>query len=422
MRRQSSTTRAGLRGTVRAVNGLTSRWAAAASADRGTVFSAPGVWPLLAFLADGASGTARAELSAAVGLPADEAASTARELLAAMDRVRGMDAALGLWTRRTLTLRDAWRDGVPVDALGVLTGDPGVDAAALDAWAARRTGGLIERVPAELAPDTELVLASALALRADWVTPFEPQPLTPTAGPWRGRLIAGLQRAAPGLDAVRIGRGPAGRVTGVTLRGAPAGDRDRGGDAHRDRYGDVDVQLLLGEPHMTPGDVLTTGLGMLTDDVPTTSGDELTPGPAGPGAVLRETLADTRDEPPHVALCTVEFTLDAEHDLLAPPGVFGLAAASERRPGSFPGISDRPLRVESARQTATATFGPTGFRAAAVTAVTMDWMGLPSHPTTELAVTVDRPFGFLAVHRTSRLVLAAGWVTDPEPYREDEDH
>ncbi|MEW2390244.1 serpin family protein [Streptomyces venezuelae] len=421
---------------MRAVNGLTSRWAATASADRGTVFSAPGVWPLLAFLADGASGAARAELSAAVGLPADEAASAARELLAAMDRVRGMDAALGLWTRRTLTLRDAWRDGVPVDASGVLTGDPGVDAAALDAWAARRTDGQIERVPAELAPDTELVLASALALRADWVTPFEPQLLAPTAGPWRGRRIAGLQRSAPGLDAVRIGRGPAGRVTGVTLRGAPAGDGDRGGDGdrsgdgdrggdtHRDGCGDadVDIQLLLGEPHMTPGDVLTTGLGMLTDDVPTASGDELAPGPAGPGAVLRETLADTRDEPPHVALCTVEFTLDAEHDLLAPPGVFGLAAASERRPGSFPGISDRPLRVESARQTATATFSPTGFRAAAVTAVTMDWMGLPSHPTTELTVTVDRPFGFLAVHRTSRLALAAGWVTDPEPYREDEDH
>ncbi|WP_321170602.1 serpin family protein [Streptomyces sp. Je 1-369] len=382
------------------------------SADRGTVFSAPGVWPLLAFLADGAAGAPRAELAEAVGLPADESASAARALLAAMDHVEGLDAALGLWTRRTLTLRDAWRDKVPVDALGVLTGDAATDAATLDGWAAARTGGLIERVPAELTPDTELVLASALALRADWGTPFEPQLLVPAAGPWRGRRIAGLQRSAPGLDAVRIGHGPAGRVTGVTLRGVPAGEG----------AGDVDVQLLLGEAHMAPGDVLTTGLGMLTDDTPTTSGDELAQGPAGPGAVLRETLADTRDEPPHVALSTVEFTLDAEHDLQAPPGVFGLAAASVPRPGSFPGISDRPLRVESARQTATATFGPTGFRAAAVTAVTMDWMGLPSYPTTELAVTVDRPFGFLAVHRTSRLVLAAGWVTDPKPYREDEDH
>ncbi|MEU6821760.1 serpin family protein [Streptomyces atriruber] len=404
MRRQSSTTRTALWATVQAVNNLTSRWAATADADRGTVFSAPGVWPLLAFLADGADGAARTELADAVGLRADETAAAARDLLAAMNGVRGVDAALGLWTKRTLTLRDAWRDGVPVDALGVLTGDPAADAATLDAWAAERTGGQIERMRAELTPDTELVLASALALRTDWTTPFEQHLLEPATGPWRGLRIAGLQRSAPGLDAVRTGRHPAGRVTEVTV----------GGTA------DVDVHLLLGDAHLGPCEVLPTGLGMLMDDVPTTSGSELPPGPAGPGAVLRETLADAPDEPPHVALSTVGFTVDAEHDLQAPPGLFGLEAASVPRPGSFPGISDRPLTVESARQTATATFGAAGFRAGAVTAVAMDWMGLPSYATTELAVTVDRPFGFLAVHRTSRLVLAAGWVTDPEPYREDE--
>lgn len=52
--------------TIRAVNGLTARWAGQASG--GTVFSAAGVWPLLAFLADGAGGAARAELAEAVGL------------------------------------------------------------------------------------------------------------------------------------------------------------------------------------------------------------------------------------------------------------------------------------------------------------------------------------------------------------------
>ncbi|WP_406862922.1 hypothetical protein ABZO31_21770 [Streptomyces sp. HUAS MG47] len=38
----------------------------------------------------------------------------------------------------------------------------------------------------------------------------------------------------------------------------------------------------------------------------------------------------------------------------------------------------------------------------------------------------DRPFGFLTVHRTSRLVLSAGWVAEPvdyvfEEYDEDEE-
>lgn len=47
--------------------------------------------------------------------------------------------------------------------------------------------------------------------------------------------------------------------------------------------------------------------------------------------------------------------------------------------------------------------------------------GMPAlrHVTTTVNATFDRPFGFLALHRTSRLVLAAGWVTDPEPFRED---
>ncbi|MFF7600196.1 hypothetical protein [Streptomyces mirabilis] len=34
-------------------------------------------------------------------------------------------------------------------------------------------------------------------------------------------------------------------------------------------------------------------------------------------------------------------------------------------------------------------------------------------------VTFEHPFGFLALRRTSRPVLAAGWVTDPEPFPED---
>jgi len=32
-------------------------------------------------------------------------------------------------------------------------------------------------------------------------------------------------------------------------------------------------------------------------------------------------------------------------------------------------------------------------------------------------VSFDRPFGFLAVHRRTGLVLVAGWVDDPDPYQ-----
>ncbi|MFI5945233.1 hypothetical protein ACIBCB_34030 [Streptomyces uncialis] len=79
--------------------------------------------------------------------------------------------------------------------------------------------------------------------------------------------------------------------------------------------------------------------------------------------------------------------------------------------------------TRTASSPATATFGPLGFRAAAVTAFSGVAGGVPRtrYLSTEVQVDFDRPFGFLAVHRATRLVLAAGWVGDPEPFHEDEE-
>ncbi|MFH8607997.1 serpin family protein [Streptomyces sp. NPDC018029] len=403
MRRQTSTTRA----VIRVVNDLTSRWAATAAADRGTVFSAPGVWPLLAFLADGADGAARTELADAVGLPADEAAAGARELLAAMDRVRGLDAALGLWTKRTLTLRRAWRDGVPVDALGVLTGDPEKDGAALDAWAAERTGGQIRRMPVRPDKDTDFALASALALRTEWLRPFRDCETIPETGPWRDRHLAALRRSTSLLDRVGVAHTPAGAVTELKVLGNTG----------------IDVHLLLGEDHMGPGQVLGAGVDVLARRVAVVPGNQLPYGDVGPGLEVTRVRSES-PRPPALHVTTVPFTLTAEHDLMQRHELFGLTSARDATHGQFPGIAAEPLALQSGSQTATATFGARGFRAAAVTVFMAIGAGMPEerYVTTDVDATFDRPFGFLAVHRTSRLVLAAGWVTDPEPYREDEDH
>ncbi|MFB0632914.1 hypothetical protein [Streptomyces sp. AB3(2024)] len=91
--------------TVRAVNRLTARWAAAApAAEAGTVFTAAGLWPLLALLAGGAAGPARTELAEALGIPAEDATPAAREVMAALGGVRGLRSATGLWTREDLPL------------------------------------------------------------------------------------------------------------------------------------------------------------------------------------------------------------------------------------------------------------------------------------------------------------------------------
>ncbi|MFG2830301.1 hypothetical protein ACGFWI_23015 [Streptomyces sp. NPDC048434] len=79
-------------------------------------------------------------------------------------------------------------------------------------------------------------------------------------------------------------------------------------------------------------------------------------------------------------------------------------------------MSAQPLAVSDARQTATAAFGALGFRAAAVTVMPVPMGSVPPPPpyrAQQISARYDRPFGFLAVHRASGLVLVAGWVTEP---------
>ncbi|MER6380166.1 serpin family protein [Streptomyces sp. NPDC001233] len=385
--------------TVRQVNGLTSRWAQ--TLPEGTVFSAPGVWPLLAFLADGAAGPARAELAGALGVPTEQAAGAARELLVALASVSGLDAALGLWTYQGLALRDEWRAGLPAGTYGVFGDDLVTAQERLDAWAAERTGGLVERMPVTLTRDARMVLASALALRTTWRQPFDEQPLRPDAGPWQGRTLRGLHRRSPRPDRVGVTGTPDGFVTALTVPG------DNG----------IDVHLVLGEEHMTPGQVLHAGVGIVERALPLTGGGGLPHGHVGPGLYVEQQPA-VEPTPLTLDVRTVAYEVRADHDLLALAGLFGLTAAADTHHGHFPGISDHPLAIGQARQSALAQFGPLGFRAAAVTAVAVPYGSAPPqyrYESTVVRAVFDRPFGFLAVDRESRLVLVAGWVTDPAP-------
>ncbi|WP_369777114.1 serpin family protein [Streptomyces sp. R33] len=385
--------------TVRAVNRLTTRWARqAVTGEHGTVLTAAGVWPLLAFLADGAGGPARAELAEALGIPAESATAAARELLADLAGVRGLQAATGLWTKADLSLHGSWLTGLPEGARGTLTGDEDTDRKALDGWAADRTGGLIERMPAPLRKDTRLVLASALALRLKWIQPFRTGTVDLSEGPWAGRSALALYRSTSLLDRVRVTQTPTGPVTLLEVVG------DRG----------VDVHLVLGEPDARPGEVLSAGAAAVTRAVPSTGASLLPEGNPGPGLHIGTVRSAGRE--PLLRVGTVAFEVGADHDLLDHARLFGLHAAADTRSGHFPGIGSEPLAVGSARQSATARFHAEGFEAAAVTAVDLvAGCALPRYRyrVRHAQVSFHRPFGFLAVHRTSRLVLAAGWVAEP---------
>ncbi|MBK3630346.1 proteinase inhibitor I4 serpin [Streptomyces sp. MBT49] len=389
------------RGTVRAVNGLTRRWAAGLS-DDGTVFAAAGVWPLLGLLADGAAGPAREELSDALGIPADAAATAARELLSTLGATPGLTAALGLWTRASLPLEPAWLDRLPADVHGQLTGDPVTDQSALDAWTAKCTQGQIEAMPVAVDDGPLLVLADALTLRTDWIRPFETGVTEVATGPWSGGDLSCLFRTTALLNRVGVAESAAGPLTELQVIGT------RG----------IDVHLYLGTPQATARQVLTAAVDVLHDRRRVIPGDHLPTGTPGPGLTVARVPSTDREPRLHVS--TVPFTLRSHHDLLARRELFGLGTAADASRGHFPGISAEPLAVQAAAQSTTATFGARGFRSAAVTAMGACAAGVPRYPfrVREISACFDRPFGFLALHRASRLVLNAGWVTDPDPVEE----
>jgi len=381
-----------MRTTVKAVNTLTSRWADAADTTEGTAFSAAGVWPLLAFLADGADGAAREELTSALGVPAAEAASLAREFLTGLADIAGLDSALGVWALRTLDLREEWAAGLPAGTRGELSGDPATDQAALNAWAHEHTGGRISELPVRIDKGIELVLASVLALRTRWADRFQETPLKSAI--WSDRTYLGLRRVTSDLDQLSVADTPFGSVTEIRVRGEDG----------------LDVHLLLGEPEMTPAQILRTGVELLSGTLPTIPGSRLPLGHAGPGVRVVE-APRTHPGPPELDVTTAAFELKTHHNLLTYPELFGLRTAQRH----LPGISNTPLAISSADQSVMARFHATGFEAETLTLIAAAPVGIPAfhHTTTVIQTRLDRPFGFITTHRETGLVLVSGWVERP---------
>ncbi|GAA1992381.1 serpin family protein [Catenulispora subtropica] len=388
--------------TVEKVNALTKRWCAAVAESPGsdsTVLSGAGVWPLLAFLADGADATGRAELATALGVPAEDAARAAREVLAVMESSAASRIALGLWTRREAEIHEAWLARLAAGVHGALTGDAGTDRKRLDAWASEHTDGLVPRMPVTIGPATMLVLASALTVDVTWREHFHAGRVD-SDSPWAadGRLSV-LRRSGWDLRALRLADTPIGRVSALTV----VGD------------GDVDVLLVLGPGERSAAEVLAVGADLAgpRDVFPAVSGADLAEGAAGPG--LSVETVDAMGPGDVLAVTTVPFRVRAEHDLRQHAALFGLEHVMTPGSGHFPGVSAFPLTVDQARQDAVAVFTASGFRAAAVTAFAMR-AGAAPRPSRirRVSAVFDRPFAYYAVHRPSGLILVAGWVGEPD--------
>jgi hypothetical protein len=142
------------------------------------VASAVGAWLLLALAGPASTGADREVLAGVLGGDVDAAAAAAADLLA--DPHPLVAGAAAAWTAAgfggTAEFR-RWLAGLPA---AVSTGElPGQQA--LDSWAREHTFGLIDTFPLD-ADRAVLVLATALATKVSWETPFELAPAS-TLGP-----------------------------------------------------------------------------------------------------------------------------------------------------------------------------------------------------------------------------------------------
>lgn len=375
---------AALSPVVQAANTLTARWCARLGTEDFAV-SGAGLWPLLALLASAADDSAGAELAAAFGRPAESGQQDALELI---DLLRGgisTTAALGLWTREGIPLQEDWSSGLPEGVVGTLS-----DQVALDRWAAKETDGLIEKFPLTITPATALVLASALAARVKWRTPFDTQPRdrnwesTDPAEQWLLRTTYDLAAAAV-LD---------GTVTRVVVEGD----------------GDIDVHLVIGNQQRS--EVLAAGLRELSGEAQVCLATDFDGD--GPGLTVRRVEAWDPEDKFHLKLPA--FSITAHHDLLEHVDLFGLRSLTDAVTSHLPRLSPAPLFVSEGAQDVLARFFAEGFEAAAVTAFGLACTGAPPperYSVTFVDADFDRPFGFIAVHRPSRLAVVAGWVSSP---------
>ncbi len=378
----------------------------AAIGDRHHVASPLGAWLLLALAGPASSGADRVTLEEVLGCDAGSAAGAAAALLANPHPL--VASAAAVWTLGGAPLSagfERWRDALPPE----VTRGPLPDQAGLDAWAREHTFGLIEKFPVRRTDDLYLVLATALATKVSWKTPFE---LAPAAE--LGADSSWSRQVSHVLRAPFVARRPAAGHTQFIAGTDEAGDVA----VHAARAQDgLLVVSVAADPAVPAGDVLAAAhrvavMLALGGQVRRRSLADLPLGP-GPAWVLREERSSAgRDT------CTAvlpAWQARSSHDLRDPALGFQ-AAKNALAPGGGPW---------QARQAAMASYTRYGFEAAAVTAMAVAMaMTLPAlhrvadlrfaHPYAVVAVTTDgneaSPDARGGWHG---LPVFSAWVTQP---------
>ena len=326
-------------------------------------------------------------------MPGEQADEVLRSLLA--DPHPAVGAALAWWTAPGAR-SDPIRHRLARLPREVTVGDLPSQAEA-DLWASEHTLGLIDRFPTRLRPEMLLVLASALATKVSWSSPFGLASADELGGesPWAASLNVVLRSRSDhrvGLFSSPIG------ILGVHVASAHEG---------------LDVHSVIGPPDVPATEVIAAWLGGATATCDVSELD------LGDGHAWSLTEAEGYGATAVSSAVLPAWSSSSEFDLMDHTLGFGTAMAllDEDLP--------KPAPLVEARQVALAEYTRTGFQAAAVTIEVVASAALRPCLQRRLTVRFNRPFAVFAtaVHRRGTrtgplspwhgLPAFSGWITTP---------
>jgi serpin (serine protease inhibitor) len=344
------------------------------------VASPLGAWLVLALVAPAATGEIRDELTEVLGTSPEDARDRAAVLLS--DPHPAVASAAAVWRiPQVVAPLQSWLAGLPSD---VEVGNIPTPAAA-DRWAAEHTLGLIDKFPVSISPDTILVIASALATRVDWESPFEVVSSAELRSPWSQR-VAHVLRSVPSHTAY-IASSSAGDVAVHTARSADG----------------LAVTSVIASPDVPAADVLAAAHGPLEKR-------SLFDLPLGDGPLWTITEAPGRPGEKQVAVVPT-WSARSEHKLMSPEFGFPAAAA-----GLIELLPPGAYSVD-AKQAALARYTRTGFEAAAVTAMAMRASLVTEGRQRSATLRFGHPYAVVARATGGAwdgVPVFSAWVVDPE--------
>jgi hypothetical protein len=371
------------------------------------------VWLLLAACLTGAEGVERAELELATGCSAGEASELLEAFLS--EPPPALKAAIAVWVRIVDATRElaAWVENLPS---AVESGFMPTQAQANE-WADRHTLGLIKRFPLEVDGSLRIALASVLATKVSWQSPFDlvaASEHVTESSPWRGRVECVLwdkvatnaslaETSAAGVVAVHEAVAQEG-LTVISVAADPS----------------VDRVAVLAAAHEIAQHI---GTG---SELPRCSLFSL---PLGDGHSWTITEHEkpswhAGEQSERIAGASLPaWHLDGELDLKRSPRFAAVPALEVLRQL----IGPRPGDGTGAKQVAVASFTRYGFQAAALTAfgVRVSAGGIPRETGTERTAILrfDHPYAAVAISghptppsrdtRFAGLPLFSAWIVTP---------